>query len=174
MKYKDIVKEIKRKLRPFELVYESYEVFNKRKISDKSILTIIKHFMSGFSDKVAEVQNIALQSQMIMIWNDLDVLINQLKDINLILDNVNYEGSTFFISRKKVKESFQLMTETELAILDIMNELDIRLIDYKDAVDSALLGNSSKIINSIRKLLKQIENLWLIRQEAIQKFRFIS
>ena len=66
------------------------------------------------------------------------------------------------------------MAETELTILDLMNELEIRLINYKEAVDSALLGDSSKIINDISKLLYEIVNLYSIRQDAIKEFRFIN
>ena len=55
-----------------------------------------------------------------------------------------------------------------------MNELEIRLINYKDAVDSALLGNSTKIISEISKLLEEIVNLYMIRKETIQDYRHIN
>ena len=174
MKYKDIVKEIKRKLATYELVYESYEDYDKRKITDESIKKVVSKFIRSYIDKIAEIQNIALQSQMIMIWNDIDVLINQLKDMTVFINNTLYEGSTFFLSSKKAPDTFLLMVETELAILDLMTELEIRLLAYRDAVDSALLSNSSKVIGEISKLLKQIQSLWQIRKDTIMKYRYIN
>jgi len=174
MKYQDIVKEIKRKLRPLELPYESYVDFSKRKQSDESFKKAVLDFSQGFIDKIAVLQGIALQSQMLMIWADVDNLVAQLKDLIIFIKQTSYEGTTFFLSPKKAEDIFLIIVESELAILDLTNELEIRLISYKDAIDSALLSNSSKIIGEIRKLLKQIQSLWTIRQEAILKFRFIS
>jgi hypothetical protein len=174
MNYKDVVKEIKRKLRPLELVYESYEDFERRKTSDEAIKKYIVLFIQGYIDKIAVLQNIALQSQMIMLWSDIDRLVAQLKDMNLFINNTSYEGSTFFIAQRKASEIFAILAESELAILDITTELEIRLLSYKDAIDSALLSNSSKIIGEISKLLNQIQSLWTIRHEGILKFRFIS
>ena len=174
MKYQDIVKEIKRKLRPLELPYESYTEFSKREQTDNSIKKVVLDFIQGYIDKIAVLQNIALQSQMIMIWSDIDGLVAQLKDIILFIKDISYVGSTFFISSRNDNEIFSIMVESELAILDLTTELEIRLISYKDAIDSALLSNSSKIIGEISKLLKQIQSLWTIRQEAILKFRYIS
>ena len=174
MKYKDAVNEIKRKLRPMELSYESYEDFEKRKESDTSIKNVILSFTQGYIDKIAVIQNIALQSQMIMIWSDIDTLVNQLKDLIIFIKDTSYEGSTFFIAPKNADNIFLIIVESELAILDLTTELEIRLISYKDAIDSALLSNSSKIIGDISKLLKQIKSLWQIRQEAILNFRYIN
>ena len=174
MKYKDAVNEIKRKLRPMELSYESYEDFEKRKESDTSIKKIILSFTQGYIDKIAVIQNIALQSQMIMIWSDIDTLVNQLKDLIIFIKDTSYEGSTFFIAPKNADDIFLIIVESELAILDLTTELEIRLISYKDAIDSALLSNSSKIIGDISKLLKQIKSLWQIRLEAILNFRYIN
>ena len=169
-----MVKEIKRKLRPLELPYESYEEFDKRKDSDKSIQNAIESFIQGYIDKIAEIQNIALQSQMIMIWSDIDKLVAQLKDLILFIKNTTYEGTTFFLAPKKMPDIFLILVESELAILDLTNELEIRLISYRDAIDSALLSDSSKIITEISKLLIQIQSLWKIRQEAILNFRYIK
>ncbi len=174
MKYQDCVKEIKRKLKPLELPYESYNEFDKRKASDESIKKAILSFTQGYIDQIAEIQNIILQSQMIAIWSDVDQLVAQLRDLIIFINETNYEGSTFFLSSKKEEEIFLILVESELAILDLTNELEIRLISYKDAIDSALLTNSSKIIGDISKLLKQIESLWKIRQEGILNFRFIN
>lgn len=174
MKYQEIVKEIKRKLRPLELPYESYTEFSKRGQTDNSIKKVVLDFIQGYIDKIAVLQNIALQSQMIMIWSDIDGLVAQLKDIILFIKDTSYVGSTFFISSRNDNDIFSIMVESELAILDLTTELEIRLISYKDAIDSALLSNSSKIIGEISKLLKQIQSLWTIRQEAILKFRYIS
>lgn len=174
MNYSDVVKEIKRKLRPLELPYESYEDFPKREQTDNSFKKAILDFIQGYIDKIAELQNIALQSQMIMIWSDIDALVAQLKDMTLFIKDTSYIGSTFFLSSKRANNIFSIIVESELAILDLTNELEIRLISYKDSIDSALLSNSSKIILEISKLLKQIQSLWKIRQEAILSFKFIS
>ena len=173
MKYNDVVKEIKRKLRPLELPYDSYEEFEKRKETDHSIQKAIELFVQGYIDKIAVIQNIALQSQMIMIWADIDKLVSQLKDLILFIKNTSYEGSTFFLAPRSKEDIFMILAESELAILDLTTELEIRLISYNDAIDSALLTDSSKIITEISKLLIQIQSLWKIRQEAILNFRFI-
>ena len=174
MKYEDCVKEIKRKLKPLELSYESYTEFDKRKQTDISIKKVILEFVQGYIDKIAEIQNIILQSQMIAIWSDVDKLVAQLKDLIIFINDTNYEGSTFFIASKKADDIFSILVESELAILDLTTELEIRLLSYRDAIDSALLTNSSKIIGDISKLLKQIQSLWKIRQEGILKFRYIT
>lgn len=174
MKYNDVVKEIKRKLRPLDLPYDSYEVFDKRKQSDDSIKKVILNFTQDYIDKIAVIQNIVLQSQMLMIWGDIDTLVAQLKDLIIFLKDTSYEGSTFFLASKKVIDIFSIIVESELAILDLTTELEIRLISYKDAIDSALLTDSSKIITDISKLIKQIQSLWKIRQEAILNFRYIN
>ncbi len=174
MKYNDVVKEIKRKLRPLELPYESYEVFDKRKQTDESIKSVVIRFVQDYIDKIAVIQNIVLQSQMLMIWSDIDNLVALLKDLIVFLRETSYEGSTFFLASKKVEDIFSIIVESELAILDLTTELEIRLISYRDAIDSALLSDSSKIITDISKLIKQIQSLWKIRQEAILSYRYIN
>lgn len=174
MKYQEVVKEIKRKLQPHELMYEGYENLEKREKSDSSFRKEVLSFTQGYIDKIAVIQNIILQSQMIMIWADIDKLVAQLNDLILFVKDTSYEGSTFFISGRKAEDIFLIIVESELAILDLTTELEIRLLSYNDAIDSALLSNSSKIISDISKLLKQIQSLWKIRQEAILSYKFIT
>ena len=174
MKYRDVVKEIKRKLQPYELPYEGYENLEKRQDSDNSFQKVVLSFTQGYIDKIAVIQNVILQSQMIMVWADTDKLVSQLNDVKLFIKQTSYEGSTFFISGRKAEDIFSIMVESELAILDLTTELEIRLLSYQDAIDSALLSNSSKIISDISKLLKQIQSLWKIRQEAILSYKFIN
>lgn len=174
MKYGDCVKEIKRKLRPLELVYEGYESLDKRQQSDDSFQKVILQFTQGFIDKIALIQNIILQSQMIMVWSDTDKLTGQLKDLIIFIKETSYDGSTFFLSGRKAPDIFLIIVESELAMLDLTTELEIRLLSYRDAIDSALLGNSSKIITDMSKLLKQVQSLWKIRTEAVLSYKYIN
>ena len=102
--YKDVVKEIKRKLQPSNLEYESYEVFEKRKVSNNSIQAFFLNFIRNYIDKISYVQNIALQSQMIMIWNDLDILINKLRDLEIFIKSTNYQGTTFSFIKESIRK----------------------------------------------------------------------
>jgi len=125
-------------------------------------------------DEVSIIQAIGIQSQMIMIWSDLDQLLTKIKDLRYLINNKNpYEGSTFFISTKKAIDNFEIMVQSEQAILDVTKELNYRLKQYKDEVDSALLSNSSQLIGEMMILLKQVGSMWKIRIEAIEKYRFI-
>ena len=111
---------------------------------------------------------------MIKILSDLNQILTKIKDLRYLIDDKNsYEGSTFFISTKKATDNFEIMVQSEQAILDVTKDLNYRLKQYKDAVDSALLSNSSQLIGEMMILLKQVGSMWKIRIEAIEKYRFI-
>ncbi|MHA2362631.1 MAG: hypothetical protein ACXAC7_01640 [Candidatus Hodarchaeales archaeon] len=176
MKYKDAVNELKKTIKKnFNREYVSYDRgFETRKKTDILIRGLITSFIEEFMDGISEIQAIALQSQMIMIWSDLDRLMSRLKDLLYLLrEEREYQGSTFFISSKKAIDHFEIMVQSELGMLDVCKQLSYRLERYREAVDSALLSDSSKLIGEIMKLLGQISNMWKIRTDTIAQFRFI-
>ena len=176
MSYKDAVAELKKFIKQnYNLDYVPYEKAKKRKETDALIRGIVINFIDDFMDLISVIQAIAIQAQMIMIWSDLDILVKNLKDVKYLLNEKNtYEGSTFFISSKNAFENFELMVQSEQTILTIRNELNYRLTKYKEAIDSALLSDSSNLIGEMIQLLKKIGKMWKIRSEAIQKYRFIK
>lgn len=176
MKYKDIVKEIKRMYKKLGVKadYFSYDNAEKRVITDQTFRSLVVNFFDNFNDRVGTIQSIAIQSQMIMIWSDLDKLSNMARDIRIKIKNTRYQRTSFFVATTKDEETFSLISQAELTMLNLGEELDLRLHRYQEAIDSALLSDSSRLIQEIGKLLQQFESMWTIRVEGIESYRHIT
>ena len=145
----------------------------KRKTTDSSFRTWLGTNFRFLMDEIALVKNVALQSQMIMIWGDLDKFLLKLKDLQILIESTEYEGSTFFRSAKIVNEEENKIIGTEFNIIEKMKNVLSRTSEFKDSIDAAMLTETSRLVADIGTLLNDVKNSWNLRKDVIVKFRYI-
>ena len=169
MNYKDQLKELQNL---FGKQYE-YEALEKRKPTEEKFRVWIKGEINNLQDELAVIKNVVLMSQMIPVWGDLDKFLIKLKDLYYTIDETEYVGSTFFRSSKKVRQDFEKVIDSEYKILELMKAVLHKTADFHDSVDSALLSESTKLINLISADLDTIKQQWLFHKAVIMNFKYI-
>ena len=135
--------------------------------------TLIKEYLiknlNKKIDSVVKIQDLALASQMLMIWGDVDRLINTLRDLKLTILETDYEGTTFFISTKTFENNDLLVYDFQ--VIELLDRIDDKLVEFFDSVESALLGDTSKHVSEILNNIREITSAWTERVEKIRAFK---
>lgn len=169
MNYKDQLKELQNLFgKPYE-----YEALDKRKATEEKFRIWIKGEINRLQDEIAVIKNVALMSQMIPVWGDLDKFLTKLKNLFYTITETEYIGSTFFRSNKKVKEDFEKIIDCEYKIVELMKGVLSKTADFHDSVDSALLSESTRLINLISVDLDAMNSQWLFHKNVIMNFKYI-
>lgn len=147
----------------------SYKSNKKKESTDTLIKEYLIENLNKKIDSVVKIQDLALASQMLMIWGDVDRLINILRDLKLIILETDYEGTTFFISTKTFENNDLLIYDFQT--MELLDRVDDKLVEFFDSVESALLGDISQHVSEILHNIREITNSWTERMEKIRAFK---
>ncbi|MFW9998130.1 MAG: hypothetical protein ACFFD4_39175, partial [Candidatus Odinarchaeota archaeon] len=143
---------------------------NKEKVeTDEQLREYLISNISRQLDFVVSVQDVALQSQMLMIWGDLDRLIGALRDARLVIKETDYKGTTFFISSKTFENDELLVYDFQT--IELLKKQDKKLEEFNESVESAILGDTSKHVSEILGHVYDFTGAWNERISKIREFK---
>jgi len=147
----------------------SYKSNKDKQNTDTLIKEYLIENLNKKIDSVVKIQDLALASQMLMIWGDVDRLINTLRDLKQTILETDYEGTTFFISTKTFENNDLLIYDFQ--VIELLDRVDEKLVDFFDSVESALLGDTSQHVSEILNNIGEITKAWIERMEKIRAFK---
>ena len=165
---KKIFKQLKNKIKG----YKGYSNLNRKKETNKRIKNYFIDKFEQFKDKITRLQSIALQSQMVIIWGDIDNIMGHINKTIIMLENTKYRGSSFFLTNTIRDVEIDLMIQDLNAIL-IIKKLGKKFSELSDSVDTALLSTIPDTTAQIIDSIEVFQSTWESRKKIIKKFSYI-
>lgn len=149
-----------------------YNNIKEKLDSEKKISNYLKQRFKEFNDKICVLQDIALSSQMIMIWGDLDSCLAHIRKTVLLLEKKEYSGSSFFFTDSVREIDLEILNQ-DLSALLIMEKLEAKVAEFSDSIDSALLSSIPDVTAQFLDAIDVFQTTWEKRREIIKSFRYL-
>lgn len=165
---KEVLKHIRKDIKSFV----GYNNIKDKEESEEKIRNYLKGRFRDFNDKISVLQEIALSSQMIMIWGDLDSCLAHIRKTVLLLENKKYSGSSFFFTDSVRDVDLEILNQ-DLSALLIMEKLELKVAEFSDSIDSALLSSIPDITAQFLDSIDVFQTTWEKRTEIIKSFKYL-